>query len=296
MAAPGRGVHVLPDLAARRAAFGKCPLDIDSSDVGDPMFCSAYVQETYDYLREKEVQDAIDPHYMDRQTHVSPRMRMVLVDWMVEVQLKFRMTSETLYLAVNIVDKYLQVRPITREHLQLLGVTALLIASKFEEIYAVDIQDFVFICDGACPAREIIRFESEVLGVIQWSLTTPCALHFLRRYSKAAGNDGLRHTMAKYLIELSLGYYSMLQYLPSTQAAAAVLLTRHLMGCTPCWSNVVEYHSGYRLDEIQDCARDMLQLLLRPDPKFKLVTRKYSGPKLCSVAKTAADNAPNVKL
>jgi len=286
----------IPDMVAKRKELGPCPSDIDSADVGDPMFCSLYVQEIYDYLREKEVLDAIDCNYMSRQENVSARMRTVLVDWMVEVQLKFRMTSETLYLSVNIVDKFLQKRKITRDSLQLLGVTALFIAAKFEEIYCVEINDFAFITDNACSSDDIIRFEGEVLTTIGWNLTTPCPLHFLRRYSKAAGNDGPLHTMSKYLLELSLGFYHMLKYLPSTQAAAAVLLTRHLTGTSPFWSDSVKYHSGYREDEIVECARAMLELVKHPDPKYRLVYRKYCGPKLCCVSRIAAENADRVNL
>ena len=288
--------HEIPDMAAKRAAFGPCPLDIDTVDMNDPMFAAEYAQDVYDYLREKEVLDEIDPNYLSRQKNVAPRMRMVLVDWMVEVQIKFRLTSETLYLAVNIVDKFMERQEVTRDNMQLLGVTALFIASKFEEVFSVDLKDFVFICDDSCLAKDIINFEREVLRVIEWQLTTPCALHFLRRYSKAVGADGVHHTMSKYLIELALGSYTMLKYLPSMQAAAAVLLTRHFLGPAPCWTNVLEYHSGYKLDEILSCAQDMLLLVTKPDPKFTLVRRKYGGRKYCSVAKTAAEQAPHVKL
>jgi len=288
--------HTVPNLVARRTEFASCFRDIDSADVSDPMFVSEYVEDVYDYLRKKEVEDQIIPNYMTIQTSVTPRMRMVLIDWIVEVQLKFRMTNESLYLSVNIVDKYLQKKVITREQLQLLGVTAMHIASKFEEVYSVDLNDFVFICDHSCTAADIINFESEVLRTIGWNLTTPCALHFLRRYSKAANSDGLKHTMAKYLTELSLGFYNMLKYLPSTQAAAAVLLTRHLLGATPYWPDPAKYHSCYQESEILECARDMLYLVLHPDSKFRLVTRKYSGAKFCNVARTAAENAPKVKL
>ena len=294
--APAPAALRAPDMAARRKELGPCPADIDSADVGDPMFCSLYVQEIYDYLREKEVMDALDCDYMTRQDNVSARMRTVLIDWMVEVQLKFRMTSETLYLSVNIVDKFLQKRKITRDSLQLLGVTALFIAAKFEEIYSVEVNDLAYITENACHSDEIIRFEGEVLTTIGWNLTTPCPLHFLRRYSKAAGNDGSLHTMSKYLLELSLGFYHMLKDLPSTQAAAAVLLTRHLMGTKPFWPDSVKYHSGFVEDEIVECARAMLELVKHPDPKYHLVYRKYAGPKLCSVSRIAAENADKVSL
>jgi len=296
VAAPAASTLPSAELSSRRAKLASMSTDIDSSDFSDPMFCSEYVQEVYDFLRDKEAEDRIDYTYMSRQTGLTPRMRMVLVDWMVEVQLKFRMTSESLYLSVNIVDKYLQKKPVNRDHLQLLGVTALHIASKFEEVYSVDINDFVFICDNACTAADIIAFEGEVLRTIHWCLTTPCPLHFLRRYSKAAGSDGLRHTMSKYLTELSLGYYNMLQYHPSTQAAAAVLLTRHLLGNTPYWPDTAQYYSCYYECEILECARALHNILLHPDPKFRLVTRKYSGSKFCRVAQIAAENAPKIKF
>jgi len=290
------GPHRLPDLAARRAELVSYHVDIDTPDLSDPMFCSEYVEEIYDYLRQKEVDDQIDFDYMSRQPSLTPRMRMVLIDWMVEVQLKFRMTTESLYLSVNIVDKYLQVKPITRERLQLLGVTALHIASKFEEVYSVDLNDFVFICDNACTAADIIAFEGEVLRTIHWCLTTPYPLHFVRRFSKAAGSDGVRHTMSKYLTELSLGYYKMLKFLPSTQAAAAVFLTRRLMGNEPYWPDSVKYHSLYVEPEILECAREIHDILLHPDPKFRLVTRKYSSAKFCYVARIATENAPKFTL
>ena len=78
--------------------------------------------------------------YMSMQTDINPKMREILIDWLVEVHLKFKLHQETLFLTVNIIDRFLSLRPIQRNKLQLVGCTAMLIAAKYEEIYAPEVQ------------------------------------------------------------------------------------------------------------------------------------------------------------
>ena len=68
---------------------------------------------------------------MERQTDVNCKMRAILIDWLVEVHLKFKLMVETLYLTVNLIDRFLEKEAITRNKLQLVGVTAMSIASKY---------------------------------------------------------------------------------------------------------------------------------------------------------------------
>ena len=82
-------------------------------------------------------------------------MRSLLVDWLVEVHLKFKLVPETLYLTVNIIDRYLATTEVTRPKLQLVGVTAFFIASKYEEIYPPELRDLVYICDRAYSNNEV---------------------------------------------------------------------------------------------------------------------------------------------
>ena len=76
-------------------------------------------------------------------------MRAILVDWIIEVHLKFKLLPETLFITVNLIDRYLSMINIKRNNLQLVGVTAMFIASKYEEIYAPEVKDFVYITDYA---------------------------------------------------------------------------------------------------------------------------------------------------
>jgi len=72
---------------------------------------------------------------------------------------------ETLYLTCNLIDRYLAKRNVTRKRLQLVGVTAMLIASKYEEIWAPEVRDFVYISDKAYSREDILGCEKTMLEV-----------------------------------------------------------------------------------------------------------------------------------
>lgn len=129
--------------------------DIDERDTDDPLCVTSYVQDMYEHFRTKEGSTSVRPVYMEDQQYINERMRSILVDWLVEVHLKFKLVPETLYLTVNIIDRYLEKTEVTRPKLQLVGVTALLIASKYEEIYPPELRDLVYICDRAYSKNEV---------------------------------------------------------------------------------------------------------------------------------------------
>ena len=87
-------------------------------------------------------------------------MRAILVDWIIEVHLKFKLMPETLFITVSIIDRFLERVQIKRHNLQLVGVTAMLIASKYEEIYAPEVNDFVYITDNAYTKQQIFEMEN----------------------------------------------------------------------------------------------------------------------------------------
>jgi cyclin B len=91
---------------------------------------------------------------MARQTDINPRMRAIVVDWLVEVHLQFNLEKETLYLAVHLMDRFLQRKVLQRNKLQLLGCACMLIAAKYEEIFAPNMKEFVHITDNAFTEKE----------------------------------------------------------------------------------------------------------------------------------------------
>lgn len=125
--------------------------------------------------------------YITSQNDINEKMRAILIDWLIEVHLKFKLLPETLFLTVNIIDRYLEkVTDIHRTKLQLVGVTAMLIASKYEEIYAPEVRDFVYITDKAYTKEEILKMEQNILYALDFNLTFPSSLRFLERYCKVS--------------------------------------------------------------------------------------------------------------
>jgi cyclin B len=159
--------------------------DIDLLDAENPQFCSEYAKDIYQYMRDIEKNFHTPPVYMSKQTEINEKMRAILVDWLIQVHNRFSLLQETLYLTVSIIDRYLQSRPVPKAKLQLVGVTAMLIASKYEEMYAPEVRDFVYITANTYSSLDIQNMESEMLRALDYSFGNPLCLHFLRRNSRA---------------------------------------------------------------------------------------------------------------
>lgn len=131
-------------------------------------------------------------------------MRAILVDWLIEVHYKYKLQQETLFITIRIIDRYLEAVQVSKSRLQLVGVTALLIASKYEEIYPPELKDFVFLSDKAYSKEDLLQMEYSILSTLQFDLTFPTTHRFMERYSHVLGSDDRVSYLASYLVELSL--------------------------------------------------------------------------------------------
>jgi len=116
---------------APKAAPPPAAADADGEE-GDPQLCAPYASDIYSYLRSMEAQAKRRPrtdYIAAVQTDVTPNMRSILVDWLVEVAEEYKLVSDTLYLTISYVDRFLSVKALNRQRLQLLGVSAMLVAS-----------------------------------------------------------------------------------------------------------------------------------------------------------------------
>merc|ERR1719411_144047 len=150
---------------------------------------------------------------------------------MVEVQIQFKLLQETLFQTVDTIDRFLALegRSISRAKLQLVGVSAMFLVSKIEEVYAPAISDFVYITDNAYTETEIRQMELRIIRALNFDLCQPISLNFLRRYSKAGEVDVLQHSLAKYALEISLLDFNMVAIAGSLQAAAALCMSMLLL-------------------------------------------------------------------
>ncbi|XP_058704260.1 G2/mitotic-specific cyclin-B3 isoform X2 [Poecile atricapillus] len=258
--------------------------DIDKEQLGDPYANAEYAKEIFEYMREREEKFML-PDYMEKQTDISGDMRAILVDWMVEVQENFELNHETLYLAVKLVDHYLVEVVSMREKLQLIGSTAILIASKFEERCPPCVDDFLYICDDAYKREELIAMEMSILSTLKFDINIPIPYRFLRRFAKCARATMETLTLARFLCEMTLQEYDYARESPSKLAASCLLLAltmKNLGGWTP----TLEYYSGYSAQDLHPLVKRLNFLLTyQPRDKLNAVRSKYSHRVFFEVAK-----------
>jgi len=276
--------------------------DPDIHDRDNPQLVVEYVNDIYNYLRSLEVVQSVQADYLAGQTEILPKMRGVLIDWLVGVHGQFHLLQETLYTTVAILDRFLQVdlANITRKKLQLVGVGAMLVAAKYEEIYAPEVKDFVYITDRAYTEKEILRMELRILQVLKFDLGRPLPLHFLRRASKAGGVEAATHTLAKYVVELSIGVYSMVNIPPSKVAAAALALSITLLepgsSLDSAWSPTLAHYTKYTMDELMSTVKQLAEVVfLAPSAKLDTVYRKYSNKKFMKISRIPVLEDPILK-
>lgn len=166
------------------------------------------------------------PIYMKSQPDLTWEMRGILMDWIIQVHSRFRLLPETLFLATNIIDRFLSMRIVSLVKLQLVGITGLFVAAKYEEIMAPSVQNFLKISDSGYTEQEILQAEKYILRTLGWDLSYPNPMSWLRRASKADAYDVQTRTMAKFLVEISVVDERLLKCPPSLLSAAALWLAR----------------------------------------------------------------------
>lgn len=261
--------------------------DIDKDDHDNPQLVAEYVNDIYAYMRTLERSYAVKENYLEG-TSLNPRMRAILIDWLVQVHLRFHLLQETLYLTVAIIDRFLELQSsvVKRNKLQLVGVAAMLVASKYEEMYAPEIGDFVYITDNAYSKAEIRKMERDILSSLGFQLGNPLPLHFLRRNSKAGECDATTHTLAKYLMELTITEYTFVHRLPSLIAAAALYLSMKVF-CKEngAWSDTLHHYSTYSESDLMPVVRQLANLLKKAGSgKLKGTYEKYRSSKFMRIS------------
>lgn len=181
-------------------------------------------------------------------------MRAILIDWLVDVHLKFKLLPETLYITVNLIDRYLEKERVARNKLQLIGVTCMLIAAKYEEIYPPELKNFVYITDNAYSRKEVLQMEYNILSKLGFDVTFPSCFRFLERFAKLFAVKDTTFSLAHYYLDVAALDYRMLTFAPSQVSATALY-----MACKVTESSAVvnesmcKMHLGYSEHELQNC-------------------------------------------
>ncbi|XP_073417507.1 G2/mitotic-specific cyclin-B1-like isoform X3 [Dendrobates tinctorius] len=259
--------------------------DVDAADDGNPMLCSEYVKEIYSYLRSLEDAQPVRPSYL-RGQEVTGNMRAILIDWLVQVQMKFRLLQETMFMTVAIIDRFLQENPVPKSQLQLVGVTAMFLAAKYEEMYPPEIGDFTFVTDHTYTKAQIREMEMHILRVLKFAIGRPLPLHFLRRASKVGEVTAEQHSLAKYLMELVMVDYEMVHYPPSQIAAAASCLSLKVFSAGD-WTLTLQHYTTYSEEALLPVMQHMAKNVVKVNKgltKHLTVKNKYGSSKQLKIS------------
>ena len=225
---------------------------------------------------------------MSHQSDINEKMRAILMDWLEEVHVKFKLMPETMFLTQNIIDRFLEKKIVVRSKLQLVGVTAMLIASKYEEIYAPEVRDFVYITDKAYSREQILAMEATMLNTLDFRVSSPTVFVFLNRYLKVAQADTRLTQLATFIVERQLQEYKMLQHLPSKIAAAAVNIALRTLRGRNAWADgngAMDFYSGYSQNDLRATIIDMQDVMAASiTSSLQAVRKKHSSPKFGEVA------------
>ncbi|CEH13066.1 Cyclin B and related kinase-activating proteins [Ceraceosorus bombacis] len=230
--------------AAKRAASSASKASTSAAKLGAEAFKAEarpivndmeYYDEALKHMHHMELATLPNVDLMDAQPELRWYMRPYLVDFIIEIHQTFRLRAETLYLTMNIVDRYVSTRIVYKRHYQLVGCAALLIASKFED--AKDrvprVEELSQMCGSAYDESAFTQMEGHVLQAIGWTLGFPSPEAWLRASCLTTREDPTVQSVARFFMELSLYPREFLGVLPSLLSGGAVMLARYICGQEP---------------------------------------------------------------
>lgn len=248
------------------------PMDDDTYDVVMVIELST---DIFKYLRELEIKFRPNPNYMESQPELKWSYRSTLIDWIVQVHSRFQLLPETLYLTVNIIDRFLSKKAVTLNRFQLVGAAALFIAAKYEEINCPTLKDIIYMLDNVYSREDILKAERFMIDTLDFEIGWPGPMSFLRRISKADDYEYDIRTLAKYLLETTLMDPKMTAAPPSWLAAGSYFLSKVILGSND-WKNKHIYYSGYTQEQIFPLATVILENCRYAETRHHSIWKKYS--------------------
>ncbi|KIS66727.1 uncharacterized protein UMAG_04791 [Mycosarcoma maydis] len=196
------------------------------------LFEEEYQEEAIEHMHHMELQTVAAVELMDVQPELKWFMRPYLVDFLIEIHQTFRLRPETLFLTMNIVDRYVSKRIVYKRHYQLVGCAALLIAAKFEDAKdrVPTVKELSQMCCNAYDESAFAQMEGHVLSTIGWTLGHPTAEAWLRIESVRGGEDLKTVNLARFFLEVSLFHRDFISLKSSALTTGALILARFICG------------------------------------------------------------------
>lgn len=263
--------------------------DLDTDEKSDICMVVEYTNEIFSHLYKREKDTTPTHNYLvDTQSayYLRPSMRAILIDWLVEVHEKFQCYPETLFLTINLMDRFLSKNKVTLSKLQLLAVTSLFIAAKFEEVNLPKLSDYAYITDGAASKNDIKNAEMFMLTSLEFNIGWPNPMNFLRRISKADRYDFQTRSIAKFLLEFIMCCHKFVDIKPSVTSAMAMFVAKKITEkdqTKPIWDETFKHYSGgidpLNDSEFQSNCKKLIKEIANPTTKLDSLVLKFKKPR-----------------
>ncbi|KRZ07645.1 G2/mitotic-specific cyclin-B3 [Trichinella zimbabwensis] len=208
------------------------------TSVSDP-----YDQDAFNYYRLREEKFMIGD-YWPNQKHMTPPMRSILVHWMFETFDAYSFPTEAFFHSVKLFDLYLEKNCVEKKQLQLISIVTLLIASKFDNRNEILMNEISYISHNAYEMEEVIMKEREILVYFNFDISFPTAIHFLHHFAKGTFCDKLTYLLSRYILEMSMLSYELVNVKDSIRAAASLFLALKIKQLE--WTELHLKVSGYK--------------------------------------------------
>lgn len=230
---------------------------------------------------EKKNKYPINPNYLDYQPEINNRMRIILIDWIVEIHYKLRLKEETFYTTIYIIDAYLSQKIITKNNFQLLGITSLLIASKLNEMNVERIQNYSFFAGNAYNKEEIINMELDISKTLDYNflITTPIHLFQLIGIKFSLKEDEYKYKFGEFLIQSFLMSSKSFKYKNSIISYSSLYLLMKLFKLKNSLVQLFNWINEFSVNDyeiIKKCSNDICQVISEIiNSNIKSTIKKY---------------------
>ena len=233
--------------------------------------------ETY-CREEKTLEFRIKPNFMKNQKEINCRMRAIIVNWMIEVHDRFKLLHDTLFLSVIIFDRYMSIiNNIDKNKLQLIGVTSLLIACKYEEIFSPEMRDFICILDREYEKEDLMEQENNMLKILKFEVIYPSSLRYYEILRIEFGIEEQYYKYGNYLLELCLLDCRFSKYSQAVIATTICFMVLKLLQKIN-FKQFLNYNIKIKENEIIQCLVDICFLVEYIDGSiYPSVNKKYKG-------------------
>jgi cyclin B len=261
----------LSSLSFNRLPVRQSPQPIDKH----PKHVFEYSKEIMQNLKQEESQFDLSKDFLKHQAETTHHGRAILINWLVSIHRYLKLVPETLHLAVSLIDRFLHKKSVSKYQLQLLGLTSLFLAAKYEEIYPPEFSKFLKICENAYSKSQVVLMEKEILKVVDFKVNVPTVWIFFNKYAECAGLQKVEACLAQYLTELCLLEHGMTRFRNSMKAASVVFLAQKQIRKENVWR--FQGVTGYQESDLKECVVEMTQVmnLARFNP-LKAVREKFS--------------------